>query len=278
MNIIDLLALPFVQRAVIGGVIVGLLAAVLGVFVVLRKQSFLTEAVSHASLAGVAAALLLSFEPVTLAILVAVLLATLITYFNRKVALSADSLIGIFFSIFFAVGIVLINLSPEYQPEVMTYLFGSILAVSWNDLIYAFIIATVLGLVIARLYKQLLYFTFDPMSAYIRGVRVEMIEYILNILTAVAVVVSVKVVGVILVTALFIIPASSAKLLARSFKNMIPISALLSVVSVLLGLLLSVVTNLPPGALIVLVSGMIFLLLSLMQGLSHTFIRSKNPS
>ncbi len=259
MSIIDLISLPFVQRAIIGGVLVGILAATLGVFVVLRRQSFLTEAVSHASLAGVAAALLIAWEPVLLAIVVAILLALLITYFKRKAPLESDSLIGIFFSLFFALGIVLINLSPTYQPEVMTYLFGSILAITWEDLIYAGVVFVVLITITKYLYKQLLYFTFDPVGAYIRGIKVERLEYVINILTAIAVVISVKVVGVILVTALFIIPASSAKLLAKSFTQMIPISIILSLLSVLVGLWLSIVSNLPPGALIVLVSGGIFL-------------------
>lgn len=268
MEILTILQQPFMVRAIVGGLIVAVLAASIGVFITLRRQSFLTEAVAHASLTGVAAALLLAIEPIPIAIIGGIVLAVAITYFNRQGRIASDSIIGIFFSLFFAVGIILLNLSPEYQPEIMTYLFGSILSISRWDIVYAIVVLLVAGIILFRYYRKLLYFTFDAEAAHVRGVNTTQLEYLLNIIASVAVIVSVKVLGVILVTALFIIPASTAKLIAKRFQQMIPYAVVFSVSGVLIGLIIALLINTPPGAMIVVVSGLIFIGVSLFKSVA----------
>jgi len=266
---IELLSLPFMQRALIGGIVVAILCAVLGIFVTLRRESFISDAVAHASLAGVAASFLLAIEPLPLALLVAVAMAVGITYARKNSQIATDSLIGIFYSIFFAVGILLLNLSTSYKPELSTYLFGSILAITTTDIVISlavFLITTVIAIFV---FKQLLYVTFDPEAAYIRGIKVQRIEYLITILASITVVISIKVVGIVLVTALLIIPATSARLIAANFRAMIPISIVQSVASVLLGIFISYFTNTSPGATIVIVSGFMFLVIFVLSRFRH---------
>lgn len=261
MDILNLLQQPFLLRAIYGGLIVSILCAILGVFVTLRKESFLSDAVAHASLAGVAIALLLSIEPTFFALAVGILMAIGITYIKKHTQISADAIIGIFFSVLFALGIVILSLSTSYKPELSTYLFGSILSISWDNILISGIIFVITVILITIFYSQLVYSTLDKEAAYIRGIKIHKLEYLLSILTSVTVIISIKVVGIVLVTALLIIPATSAKLVAKSFKQMIPISIIISILSTILGIFISYYQNTPTGATIVIVAGVIFTLI-----------------
>jgi zinc transport system permease protein len=255
----------FIIRAIIGGSLVGVLCAILGVFVTLKKESFIADAIAHASLAGVALALLISIEPFFIAMIVGIIMAIGITYFKKNSKISGDAIIGIFFSIIFAIGILLLNLSDTYKPELQSYLFGSIALVNWNDIFYSFIIFSISILTITYLFPQILYSTFDPEAAYIRGINVNKLEYILNILIAVTTIVSIKIIGIILVTALLIIPSTTAKILAKNFNQMIPISISISLISSTLGLVLAYNLDVPPGAMIVITSGVIFFVVFILK-------------
>lgn len=268
-SIIEILQLPFMQRALLGGLIVALLCALLGIFITLRKESFLSDAIAHASLSGVALAFLLALEPTPVALLVGMLMAVGITYVKKNSKLSADSIIGIFYAFLFAIGIILLNASPSYQPELATYLFGSILSVTSTDLIYAITVFVITLVVTMVLFRQLLYITLDQEAAYLRGIKVGVIEYILAILASVTIILSIKIVGIILVSALLIIPATTAKLTARSFSQMLPISFIQSLLSVIAGIFISFYLNTPTGATIVIVSGIIF-------GFAYLFYKIRN--
>lgn len=258
MSITEILQYPFLQRALLGGLIIAVLCALLGVFITLRRESYLTDAVAHASLAGVAIALFVSFAPTPFALIVGVIMAIGITYLKKHTTIATDALIGIFYSFLFATGILILNLSPTYQPELTTYIFGSLLSIGQTDLIYALIVFIITAFIIFRFYRQLLYITFDPESAFLRGIDVVKLEYLLSILASIVIIISIKVVGIVLVTALFVIPATTAKLSAHSFRQMLPLSIFQSIISVFVGILLSFVLNTPPGATIVIVSGLIF--------------------
>lgn len=267
MNIIELLQEPFFLRALAGGTLVASLAAIVGVFVTLRKESFIADAIAHGSLAGVALAFLISAEPLLLAILTAVAMAVLITYLKKHTQLAGDSVIGIIFAVVFAIGVLLLQLNTAYRPELQTFLFGSILAVTWQEVLITAITFVLVTLLIGSFYEQLVHLTFDREAAYLRGVKVNQMEYLINIVAALAIVVSVKVVGIILVTALLVIPATSAKLLARNFSQMIPIALIHNLAAMFIGLLLSI--NVPPGPVVVLVSGGIFACVFLISKLRH---------
>lgn len=268
MELLDLLQQPFMLRALYGGLIVAILCAVVGVFVTLKNESFMADAVAHASLSGVALAFLLAWQPIPLALLVGVIMAIGITYLKKNSTISADSLIGIFYSVLFALGIVLINLNQSYQPELSTYLFGSILSISWVDILYSVITLTATTTVIGLMYHKFVYMTFDPEAAQIRGINTHALEYLLSILSSITIIVSIKIVGIILVAALLIIPATTAKLLAKSFTQMIPIALLYSIFTTLAGIFVSYYLDTPTGATIVLFSGLLFSLIFILKKLT----------
>lgn len=257
----------FFQRALLAGVFVALIGAVVGIFVTLRKESFISEAVAHASLAGVALAFLISAQPLWLAMAVGVLMAVGITYVREKTTISMDVIIGIFFSILFAAGIVILSMIPGYTPELTTYLFGSILSVSWFEVIIQGLLLVLIVFLWWRFYRELLFVTFDPEAAKLRGIPVRWLEYAIRIVVALMVVVSIKAVGIVLVTALLVIPASAAKLKVKSFNQMIPVASIFSIIGVFLGLIGSYFLDVPSGAMVVLLLGGMFFVWWLAIGL-----------
>jgi zinc transport system permease protein len=267
MTLWDLLQQPFMQRALYGGLIVALLTASIGVFVTLKKQSFLADGVAHASLAGVAIAFALAISPTPIALLTGVFMAIAITYIQKNSNLASDAVIGIVYSFLFAVGIIVLNLSPSYRPELSTYLFGSILSISWGDIGYAFVTLLVTLLFFTSFYRQLIYVTFDTEAAQIRGIKTQRFEYLQNILTSIVIIVSIKIVGIVLVTALLIMPATAAKLIARNFKQMMPLALIISVISFFSGMIMSYLWNSPTGATIVVSSALLFFLIFVFQNI-----------
>ena len=259
MDLLTILQQPFMQRALYGGLLIAILCAVIGIFITLKKQAFLSDAVAHASLSGVAIGILVSGQPLIFALIVGIFMAIAITYLQSHSKISIDALIGIIYSLLFALGVIIINLSPNYQPELFSYLFGSILAITWEDLLFAAIVFMVTMVTISKVYKRLVYLTFDRESAQIRGINVDALEYLITILSSITIIISLKIIGLVLVTALLIIPATTAKLLAKNFKQMLPLSILFSVISIISGIILSFYLSTPTGATVVVVSASFFL-------------------
>lgn len=270
MEIIKLLQEPFFLRILLGSTIVAVMCAIFGIFVTLKKESFVSDAIAHASLAGVAFALMISFEPIVFALTVAILMSISITYLKNNSNISSDSIIGILFSMLFAIGILILSFSETYKPELQTYLFGSIVAITWMDIIYSFIFFAVAIILTTILYPKLVYTIFDPEAAYIRGIKVDQLEYLLNVLIAITIIISIKILGIVLVTALLITPATTAKLLARKFSDMVPLSILLSLTATLIGIFTSYYLDTPPGATIVIFASLIFFMTLLSKKIPHT--------
>lgn len=246
------------QRALLGGTLVALMCAMVGVFITLRKESFLTDAVAHASLSGIAIALVLNLQPLPVAIVVGVAMSIMVTYFRKNSKISADALIGIFYSVLFALGILILNLGRAYQPEISTYLFGSLLSITNSDLIVTIVAFLIVFIFLIINYTKLIYITFDVESAFLKGIKVNLMEYLLAAAASVAIVISIKLVGVVLASALLIIPASSAKLLASKFSQMMPLTILASMLAFLIGIAAAYNLDTVPGASIVLSFGVIF--------------------
>lgn len=254
---ISLATEPFMLRAIAAGLMVALLTSIVGTFVSLRKESFITEAVAHASLAGIAIGLVATGAPLLMALVVAVIMAVAITYIRHQSSLSSDATIGIVFPVLFAFGVFLISTQSGYRPELNSFLFGSLLAITVHEVFWALLTLLFVSTIFALIYKPLLYSTFDPEAAQVAGVKVKQIDYIFTILVAISVVIAVKIAGIVLVTALFVIPATTAKLLAQNFSQMLPIAITHNLLAIIMGLFLSV--NYPPGPVIVLTSAGIFL-------------------
>jgi zinc transport system permease protein len=259
------LGLPFFQRALAGGVIVGLITSLLGVFVVLRRSSFFGDAIAHASLAGVAVGVVTGIPPLFAAGTVAVGIGLALNRFERKSRLSIDTILGFFLAFFMALGVLILSLRPGYQPELLSYLFGSILSVSPGNLVAVGGIGLLVGLAVAILRRSLTFATFDSDGARVSGIPVDRVLTVYNALLALVVIASVKVVGVILVNALLVLPAATAKRFSRSVGEMFLLAPLLGVSSVVAGLFLSLRWNAPSGPAIALVSGAVFLASALVR-------------
>ncbi|HEU4743427.1 MAG TPA: metal ABC transporter permease [Meiothermus sp.] len=256
---LEALSLPFFQRALLAGVLVGAFISYYAPFVVQRKLSFLSHGLAHAAFGGVAIALFFNTEPLWVALPFTVLVALGITWLRSRTGLGEDSAIGIFLALALAFGILLLSFRTSYAAEALAYLFGSLLTVTPTDL---WISLGVLALTLALLpfWGRWAYATFDRDLALADRRRVLTQDYLLSALVAVATVVAVKVVGALLVGAFLVIPAATARLWSRTFSTMTLLSVALGVSTALAGLILSYQFDVPSGASIVLVQAAIFAL------------------
>ncbi|GAB5601574.1 metal ABC transporter permease [Thermus sp. FJN-A] len=256
---LEALAYPFFQRALLAGLLASLLTGLLSPFVVQRRLSFLGDGLAHAAFAGVALGLFLRGEPLYFALPFTFLVALAITYVKEKTELSEDTAIGVFFALSVALGAIFLAKARGYVGDAMGYLFGSLLAVGPSDL---GAIGLLLGvaLFLLPLWGPLAYATFDRELALADRVPVVRHDYLLAGFLAVSLVLAVKVVGLILVAAFLVIPGAAARLLARTFAGLALLSLLLSALSTLLGLFLSFVWDWPSGASVVLVQAFLFAL------------------
>jgi zinc transport system permease protein len=254
----ELLQYPFLARALAAGAVVSLMLGWLGVFVTVRKMSFIGDGLAHSSLAGIALAILLGWAPLPTAVASSVIIAGLIYFFEKKTRISADSAIAVMFTTGMAIGVVLLNFYQGYQPELVSYLFGNILTVNNSDLLTIALFGSFILSVLAVFHKKMLFSTVDPEGAYLSGLRPWVYDLLLYIMTAVAVVLSIKLVGIVLVSALLVTPSAIARQYAGNFKMFTAATAMTSFIIVIFGLILSFYLDLPSGAAIVLFGSLIF--------------------
>lgn len=263
MKLIEIFSYGFMQRALISGLLVGILCAVLGVFLVLRRLSLIGDGLAHVTFGSVALALALKAQPlyVTIAALPLVLLSSLgILKLTEKAKIYGDAAIGIVSAAGIAVGVILAGATGGFNVDLFSYLFGSILAVSREETVMAAILFCIVMGVVVLQYRKLFAITFDEELARSSGIKVERLNALLAILTALTVVLAMKLVGILLVSAMLIIPPVTALQVARSFRLTIILSALCSALSVFAGILLSLLLNLPSGGVIVLINIALFMI------------------
>lgn len=255
---IEVFSSSFMQKALLVGVIVSLLSGLISVFIVLRKMSFIGAGISHAAFGGIAIGFLAGINPFFTAILYSIAVALGIEFVSRKGKVSEDASIGIFFASSMALGIVLLSLSKEYTVDLFGYLFGNILAISRGEVILSMIIAiSVIGTITLFL-KEIFITTYNEEIARVSGISVRAINTLFLILLAVSIVISMKIVGIILVSALLVIPGATAQLFARNLYSMIAVSCGVAVISTVLGLIFSYEFDIAPGGSIVLTATAIF--------------------
>ncbi len=255
----EFLSYPFMQRALIAGITIGIVCSFIGVFVILQKMSFFANAIAHSSLAGIALGFLMGLNPMVTAVIFGIIVALLVSYLKSRSILSVDTIIGIFLPASMALGILIIGLMEGYRPDLLSYLFGNILAV---DRFYLYL-SVGLGLAIIMLlsifFKKYMFITFDRELAAIQGLNVVAYDYLFIILLATTVIIGTRVVGIILISALIVIPAASSKNISSNFTQMVAYSVIFGFASSLLGLVASYFLNIASGASIIMVSAAIFL-------------------
>jgi len=254
---LEALRLPFMQRALVAGVLVGLLASYYGVFVVQRRLSFLGIGLSHAAFGGVALGLLLHINPMWVAVPFTVIVALGINAITAQGHVAGDTAIGVLFAVAVALGIVFLSLRQSYTADAFAYLFGSILAVQPADLwmMGGLMLVTIAAM---PLWGRWAYATFDRDLAQADRVPVAWDDALLVTLLAITVVAAVKVVGIILAAAFLVIPAATARLLARTFRGMTGLAMGIGVITAVGGLLASYALDVPSGATIILAQAALF--------------------
>jgi manganese/iron transport system permease protein len=250
----------FMQHGLLAALMVGIVCAVIGCYVVLRSMAFLGDAMAHAILPGVAVAYLLGGSLTVGALVAAVVVALGINFLSQKGAIKEDTAIGILFSAALALGVALISTIRTYAVDLSHILFGDVLGVSAGDLWLTGLIGLGVLLTILLLYKPFLVVTFDPVLASTLRLPVGLLRLLLLILLALSIVVSIQSVGVGLVAAMLVTPAATASLLTRRLPSMMALSAGLGAFSGVAGLYLSYYTNIASGAAIVLVATGLFVL------------------
>ena len=268
--LIDPFLFPFMQRALAATLIVGVLCAVVGAFVVWKGLSFVGDALAHASFAGVAIAFVTGQSIYLGAAVAAVVTSLTITFLSRTARISSDTAIGVLFAFAFSLGIVVISRVQNYTVDLFAYLFGNVLGVGVDDLLLISGAGGLVLLVIVLVYKELFFVAFDPVMAEASGLPVGLLQYLLLAMIGVTVVVAMRAVGIVLVVAMLVTPAATASLLTRRFHRIMLLGALLSALASLLGLYLSFYANVASGGAIVLVSTTIFLLV-----LGYTSLRAR---
>ncbi len=250
----------FMQRALLGGVLVAAICALVGTYVVLRGLAFVGDALAHAAFPGVVIAYLLKGNIYLGALLFALATALAVGLVSRHGRVSHDTAIGILFAGAFALGVLLMSMIQGYTVDLFSFLFGNILGISERELWLVAFLGGVVVLTITVLYKELLLLSFDPTVAEAMGYPVQAFNYLLLGLIAVTIVISIQAVGIILVVALLVTPSATAYLLSQRFFRMMVLGVLLAALAAVVGLYLSYYLNVASGAAIVLVSTCLFFL------------------
>ena len=268
---LEILHYPFMQRAILAGIILSGVFAFLGVYVLLRRMAFFADGIAHGSLSGIALGIVFSWYPLAAALVVSACFALIIYYIEKKFTIASDTVIGIIFTSGMALGVLLISIQPGYQPELISFLFGNILAVTASEIWLIAAIAAGVVLFVICFYKQLILLSLDEELAHVSGIKTNVLQPLFYLVLAVTVVLGLKILGAILVSALLILPAASAQISARSFKTFVVFSIIYAEIITVGGIMLSYALNWPTGSVIVLVGALWFMAIA---GV-HLFVSKK---
>ena len=267
--LLEPLGYAFFVRAIVASVLVSTVCAIVGTYVVLRGIAFLGDAISHAAFPGVVVAYMLGIPFYLGAAVAALVTALAIGYVSKRGELRQDTAIGVLFAGAFALGVFLFSTIKGYVADLFSFLFGNVLAISPSDLVVLVLLGVGVLAVVAVLWKELLYATFDPFGAAASGIPVDRLEYLFLALVALTIVVSLQAVGIILVVAMLITPAATAQLLTARFTRLMLTAAAIGVATAVAGLYLSYWLDVASGATIVLVQTAVFACALVYRGVAH---------
>lgn len=249
--IFDIFGYEFMQRALLGGLLIGISSSLIGVFLVLRRLSLLGDSFAHASFGGIALGFVLNINPLITAIVFVGIASLGIDKLVNKMKMYGDSAIALFLSFGMAFAIILISYADKMNSNIFSYLFGSILTISLID-IYIMVFVLILILLFYYFnYKNLLYSTFNNEMATVRNKNIKWVDKIFIILAAITIVVSIRAVGILLISAIIVIPTLIALRLSNSFKSTLIIASVSSVLGIYLGIFLAYLFDLSTGGVIV---------------------------
>ena len=258
LEFVNLLQFPFMQRALVGAVLMGILGGLLGSFATLRQLSFFSHAVGHAALIGVVLGVLLQLNPTWMLLPFSLVFGLVVLYLIDKTDLASDSILSIVLSGALGIGVIMTTFVPGYRGNLMKVLFGDILAINSTDLILTTVLLVASSIFLFSTLQQQILLTLNPDVAQVQGVPVQLYRYGFVILLSLAVAIAITAVGVLLVNAFLVIPASTAKLMSYQFSRFLLLSIILGSTTSLTGIMVSGIFNLPSGPSIVLVQFVFF--------------------
>jgi len=267
---VELLSYGFMRNALMAAVLVSLASGIIGTLVVLKRMVFISGGVAHTAYGGVGLAFYLGINPILGAVAFSLGASFLMGYVQRKTRQRQDTLIGVMWAIGMAIGIIFADMTPGYKADLMSYLFGSILAVTNVDLILMLVVDILVVALVILFYKELQASAFDETFARVRNLPVDSLYVILVAMIGLAVVMLMRVVGLIMIIALLTVPAAIGAMYLKNMKHIMLLATGLSLIFTIGGLLISYTFNLSSGATIILVSGAVYLLALAM----HRFCRT----
>ena len=258
LDLPQLLSMDFFRYALIGGAISAVSCSWVGLYLVLRKQAMIGDGIAHTAFGGIALGLLLGVNPILTALVVSIAGTVGLSYMTKKGMARSDSGIAVVMAIGFSMGLIIIGLAEGFDVDLFDYLFGSILTIGLTDLITVSVLGVIVLLFMTLFRKELLVMTFDEVGAKLSGIPVATLSLAFNILVAVTIVLSIKVIGVVLVVALIVLPALSALQFRLSFRMTSVLTVIFGVTSTLLGTIISAVYDLATSGVIVFTAAAIF--------------------
>jgi len=270
-----LLKYQFLQNAFLSGILASIVCGIIGVIIVEKKLVMMSGGIAHTSYGGVGLGYLMNFEPIIGAFLFSICAALGIGYIKRKGGTHSDIVIGLFWSLGMALGILFIFLMPGYPPDLSSYLFGSILSVTKADLYLMISLTIIVTAVVIILFNNWKAYLFDEEFASIRGIKTAFLEYLLLVLIAMTVVVLIRVVGIILVLALLTSPAAAAGMLTQSLAKRMLYSVILGMIFCTAGLWISYAINIASGAAIVILSVLCYFLIYMIRSVRRRMMRKR---
>ncbi|OTP06895.1 ABC transporter permease [Enterococcus sp. 10A9_DIV0425] len=261
-----LLSYEFMRRAFLAAIFIAGIAPMLGVFLVIRRQSLMADTLSHVSLAGVALGFFLNLNPTLTTMVVVVIAAIILEYLRSMYRTYSEISIAILMAGGLALALVLMNLSGgNSATSIQSYLFGSIVTITWEQVIFLGILFVVIGILFFLFKRPMYVLTFDEDTAHVDGLPVHWMSMMFNIITGIAIAVMIPIAGALLISAIMVLPAAIGMRLGKSFNIVMIISVLVGFIGMLSGLTSSFYLDTPPGATITLVFILLFLLVNLVK-------------
>lgn len=264
---LEIFSYDFIQNALLAGIIVSIITAIIGTLVVVNKMVFLSGGIAHSAYGGIGLAMFYSLPMLLTTSIFCIVITILIAFASYKNRENLDVLIGITWAAGMSFGILLVDLTPGYQTDLMSYLFGSLLAVTKEDLYYMSILLFAIFSIVIVFYRDILAVSYDSEYANLRGIKTRFFYTLILILSSLAIVISIKVVGLILVIALLTIPIYISSFYCKSLLSMMIIAACLSIVFTLIGLALSYQFDLSSGPSIIMASSFTALIVFILKSL-----------
>ena len=255
----EMLSYDFMIRAFLAGIIIAVLAAISGSFIVLRRYSMITETLAHSALVGVAVGVIAGTSPLWIAVAAALLSAWAIEYLRSHFHLYSDSVLAIMLSGSLALAVIIVSLAGAFNSSLFSYLFGSILSVTKEDLIIMALFGVVALTLLGLFYKELYFIAYDEEVARTSGIKVEMLNFLLVSIVAIIIALSIRIVGTLLIGAMMVIPTVAALRFRKGFAQTMGLALLFSLLAVIVGMSSSYFFSLPSGATIVLALLFIFI-------------------